>query len=71
LDGIEPQPALDLVTIESPDVRSEGDRAVLSGTFNVQFRHLAATTVVREMFCVEFVRRDGRWLVVKSEVITQ
>jgi len=57
--------------VESPEVRLENDRAVLAGYMTLQMRQQRQPKIIRYKFRDVFVQRDGRWLFLASEVMSQ
>jgi TonB family protein len=71
LSTIKPMPAVVSYRIESPEARLENDRAVLTGYMTIQMRQQQQSNTFRVKFRDVFVQRDGRWLFLASEVVSQ
>lgn len=64
LSTIKPRPDIISCAVESPEVRHENDRAVLTGYMNLQVRRQHQPKIFRIKFRDVFIQdeRDGRWL---------
>ena len=71
LSSVKPQPAIISTAVESPGIRLENDRAVVTGYYTIQIRQRSQPKLVRQKFRDVFVQREGRWMLLASEVVTQ
>jgi hypothetical protein len=71
LSSVKPQPDIISATIESPGVRQENDRTVVTGYYTIQIRQRSQPKIVRQKFRDVFVQREGRWMLLSSEVVSQ
>lgn len=70
LSTIKPMPAIISYAVESPEARLENDRAVLTGYMHLQVLQQGELRSMRYKFRDVFVQRDGRWLFLSSEIVT-
>lgn len=68
LSQVKPQSILLSLSYETVKASVEGDTAKLEGVAVYRAQNSTAMATVRQKFVDSFVKRDGKWLVVKSEV---
>lgn len=68
---IKPQPTIVSARIDTPHLRMDGQRAVLTGSYIYELRRGRRSGIATQQFRNIFVKTDGRWLLLASDVSTR
>ncbi|HEX8069562.1 MAG TPA: caspase family protein [Pyrinomonadaceae bacterium] len=70
LAAVKPQPLLRSYSYDSVALSVSGDTATLSGVAALRAQSANVMVTIRQKFTDQFIKRDGRWLILSSNVTT-
>lgn len=70
LEKVKPEKAIKTFDIENAELSFEGETAVLTGISVIQAQKLLMNFTIRQKFIDRFVKRNGQWQIVASQVST-
>jgi tetratricopeptide (TPR) repeat protein len=70
LAAVKPQPLLRSYNYESVSLSLSGETATLTGVVAYHAQSANAMVTIRQSFTDQLVKRDGRWLVLSSQIVT-
>ncbi|HEY1403129.1 MAG TPA: nuclear transport factor 2 family protein, partial [Pyrinomonadaceae bacterium] len=67
---VKPLPLLRSFSYESVNLSFQGEIAILDGVVAYNIQNERAMVTLRQKFTEQFVKRDGRWLIISSQITT-